>query len=224
MLSVALRFTHAHIYAELVSLEVCDFSPYREPGLLARIALTSPGYDGGRALRGFVVDAQGRLVAVHEEMLLPQSLRGRGFATRYNDFLIEWYKAESVHRIELETCFVGGYAWASAGWDFVRDDDRERCASRLRRQVVVTEDAATDSFSTARRLPPGAPRLLMVVRAERLDAQAQEAGHLLGGLNTSAHAISQTSRPFESDQSWVGLRTMFDSAWAGVKILWQSDY
>jgi hypothetical protein len=218
LLSTAVRFTHAGINSELSELKPYKFDIYSEPGILVEVLLTSPGHDSGRALRGFVIDLQDRIVAIHLDMEVPRSLRRRGFATNYNNHLIDWYKTESVHRVELETIFVGGYAWAAAGWDFAVDQDRDSALSR-RRQVVAAENEAAELFLSAAVSTKARLRRTIHNRARRLEGQAGDAGHLLGDRRASAQAISQAGRLFQLDDSWVGYRAMFDSMWTGVRLI-----
>jgi tRNA nucleotidyltransferase (CCA-adding enzyme) len=68
--------------------------------------------------RSFSRDENGKLVVKHDLMKLADDFQGEGWATAFNRHAEEQYRQMGVDRIELETAWVGGFAWARAGYLF----------------------------------------------------------------------------------------------------------
>lgn len=163
----------------------------------------------GSTVREFRRDPDGALVAYHEYLGLDdEEAHDQGFARAWNAHLEQWYRESGFDRIELTANIdIGGYAWASAGYQFELRSDAVKILRRLRAAV----DALGDS-----------PR-------ERRQAQAAEA--ILEAARTrefgqpgypTARQISQAGRlPDQSgkDAVWPGKAAMLGSDWHAVKYL-----
>ena len=62
------------------------------------------------------------MVALHLSVELADAVQGGGFGREFGRWLEDWYRASGVHRIELETAKVGGYAWHDYDWLLSRGD------------------------------------------------------------------------------------------------------
>lgn len=98
----------------------------------------------GEFQRSIHRDKNGDLYANHAVLEIQRSMQGSGFAEEFNQNLFDWYRRSGVKRVELTANIdVGGYAWATKGFDFVDeitaqeflDVARAKVATALRRKV-----------------------------------------------------------------------------------------
>lgn len=87
-----------------------------------RVDLTIRNKDGekvGNATRLFKIDSDGIPFVDHEYIRLKSTVRGSGFAKRWNLHNEELYRELGFKEIRLNANIaVGGYAWAKQGYDF----------------------------------------------------------------------------------------------------------
>ncbi|TDC42084.1 phage minor capsid protein [Micromonospora sp. KC213] len=182
----------------------------------------------GTVMRGFYRDEAGDLVAVHAYLQLDPSTRGKGFATEFNGRLETWYRSQGISRIEVHANIdVGGYTWASHGYDFADEESAESVLDRLRFIIDMVEDEVTDLREEAEQADDDEAARLGA-RADALDAQLVEAAAILDRADTapfgsdaypSAYEISQCGRSAATGNEWIGKRAMLGSDWQGVKWL-----
>ena len=194
----------------------------------------------GEIYRAFSRDADGKVYASHGKLRIEDSsLRGHGFARRFNGWLEDWYRDSGVDRIELQAVEVGGYAWARAGYNWSPEESfgPNAVLARLRVEArQANEDAGAlrrwlagdDSVDTQlilARHNAGDPRTL----ASWLETQYQSAQSILEQARTHPFGSSGYPTPFEVSQvgwrpglrgpnaTWVGKRALLGADWQGVK-------
>ncbi|MFC7480533.1 hypothetical protein ACFQX7_11420 [Luedemannella flava] len=95
----------------------------------------------------------GQLIADHVGFRVPDALQGRGFATRFNEYVEAWYVESGLRHIEIHASLsVGGYAWARAGFDWAPGSQHRADAvmSAVRREMAaLREDIASVNDLTA---------------------------------------------------------------------------
>jgi hypothetical protein len=179
--------------------------------------------------RAFYRDDDGDLVAVHAYLQLDRRARGKGFASEFNGSLERWYRSQGIARIEVHANIdVGGYTWASHGYDFADEDSAGDVLDRLRDAVEELRDQAAELMRQAR-AASGAEAAELRAEAAVLDAQLEEAADILdrsveepfgGDRYPSAWEISQCGRTATGGEgTWIGKYTMLGSDWQGVKWL-----
>ena len=85
----------------------------------------------------FVRNEDGSLRVVIDDLVLPRGLGGRGFATQWHDFLLDWALYSGLNRIETNADLtVGGYFWAKLGYRWASEDrdDVDEVFDHLRSQ------------------------------------------------------------------------------------------
>lgn len=177
------------------------------PGVQVRLAIRDAnGREIGRAYRDVYRDDNGDLVAVHELLEIDDpNQQGGGLASAFNAHLADWYRQQGVSRIELTANIdVGGYAWASHGYDFADEESANGVLDRLRTSL----HGATGPDADAGRA--------LLARAE-----SQPFGS--AGYPTPFE-ISQLGRPTGAagqgrGATWLGKDVMLGSAWEGTKWL-----
>jgi len=178
-------------------------SPGVQLGLVLRDA---DGNTIGRGIRNIYRDDDGNLVAVHELLEIEdENMRGGGLASALNAHLTEWYREQGVGRIELHANIdVGGYAWASHGYDFANEDSANSVMDRLRSSLDGVEGPQAD-----------AGRALL----------ARAGSEPFGSANyPTPFEISQLGRPEGAagqgrGAKWLGKDVMLGSSWEGTKWL-----
>jgi hypothetical protein len=170
-----------------------------DTGVTVRIRITdADGNQVGEAERAIYRDGDGNLAAVHELLDIDPEVRGQGFASAFNQHLTDWYRQQGVERIELTANIdVGGYAWASHGYDFADEDSAQRIANRLMEHV---DSAPPDVRQAAREL------------LARFDRPFGSDGF------PTPFEVSRLGRA-EGAKSWLGKTVLLNSSWEGVKWL-----
>jgi GNAT superfamily N-acetyltransferase len=225
---------YAGLTVEVQDVERYEFGMDDDlPGILVRGHIypgDEPDSDPvGIVMRGFYRDEAGDLVAVHAYLQLDRSTRGKGFATEFNGRLEDWYRSQGISRIEVHANIdVGGYAWASHGYDFADEESAEDVLERLRRAADEMTDEAIALREEAR-AASGEEALKLRERADVLSAQLEEARSILERADhnafgsdgfPSAWEISQCGRSAATaDGAWIGKTAMLGSDWQGVKWL-----
>ncbi|WP_018251866.1 phage minor capsid protein [Salinispora mooreana] len=172
-------------------------------GILVRAKIYADALDGtevGNVQRAFYRDDDGQLVAVHAFLQLGREQRGKGFASEFNAHLEGWYRSQGITRIEVHANIdIGGYTWASHGYDFADEESADEILHRLRREIRSTTDKT---------------------QIEQAEAILERAEYEAFGSDDypSAWEISQCGRSAD-DADWIGKRAMLGSDWEGVKWL-----
>jgi hypothetical protein len=79
----------------------------------------------------------GRLVARHELLQLERSYQGSGFQADFNGALISWYRRSGVAEVRVHADIdVGGYTWASTGYDFGAAREASRIFGQLYQRMA----------------------------------------------------------------------------------------
>lgn len=178
-------------------------SPGVQLGLVLRDA---DGNQIGRGIRNIYRDDNGNLVAVHELLEIDdENMRGGGLASALNAHLADWYREQGVGRIELTANIdVGGYAWASHGYDFADEGSANSVLDRLRSALDGAEGPEADAGRA------------LLARAE---------SEPFGSANyPTPYEISQLGRPEGAagqgrGAKWLGKDVMLGSTWEGTKWL-----
>jgi len=148
--------------------------------------------------------ATGDLVAQHSYLHLTRGTQGSGFAEEFNQNLFEWYRRSGIKRVELTANEdVGGYAWATKGFEF--------------------EDAAaaTEFLDRARPLLDAAlkrtPKGLTAAQVRELDAYIRdvEAGRAPARTLDIAR-FGRAPGQGGKDAIWAGKWLMLKNHWNGV--------
>ncbi|MEU8821811.1 phage minor capsid protein [Actinoplanes sp. NPDC048796] len=201
------------------------------PGLAVLGEIFRDGKAVGRFERAFYRDRDGDLVVVHALLYLHKDYRGRGFAGEFNGHLERWYRQQGIVRIEVHANIdVGGYTWASQGFEFEDTESADYIIDRVRFMVDVFNELVDDYRKAAGSATAANARALRE-RARKLEAQVAEAADILeradgsqfGDLDfPTSYEISQVGRSNDVDdekQPWLGKAAMLGSDWHGVKWL-----
>lgn len=174
-------------------------------------------HDGGVPVGRFerkMARERGKLVAHHEYLKLVPEAQGSGFAREFNDNLYEWYRRSGFDRVETYANIdVGGYTWATQGFDFATRDGALKWAR-----------GAANKLAQARTYPDLMPELTGLT-AEQITAEMARLEHLaerIGqGEQISAYEISQLGRLAGQgrDDLWVGKWALLWTSWDGAKPL-----
>lgn len=202
----AMNGTYAGLTAEVTGASRFYGGPDGEnPGVRATLVLRdADGNEVGRAERAVYRDDNGDLVAVHELLEIDDRNRGGGgLASAFNAHLTDWYREQGVSRIELTANIdVGGYAWASHGYDFADENSANGVMDRLRDTLGDADgpdaDAARALLARAESAPFGSPDY------------------------PTPFEISQLGRPEGAsgrDATWLGKQVMLGSSWEGTRWL-----
>jgi GNAT superfamily N-acetyltransferase len=181
--------------------------------------------------RSFYRDQDGDLVVVHALLALDRGYRGRGFASEFNSHLERWYRQQGISRIEVHANIdVGGYTWATQGFEFEDGESADDVLDRLRSMTSIFEERVGELREEAESATAQRSRELRA-QARKLEAQVSEAGTILERADYSrfgdpdyptSYEISQTGRSHDlgdQRQPWIGKAAMLGSDWHGVKWL-----
>lgn len=136
-------------------------------------------------------DVDGALFAEHDILDLNPSAQGHGFATAFNQDLERWYRQSGVQRIELQAAReTGGYAWASAGYDFRLGAVPAQIVDRLRQ--YASDPAVADVLS-------------------RIHRREHVSAHEISQLGRPDGA--------GYNDTWIGKTVMLGTNWWGVMFL-----
>jgi GNAT superfamily N-acetyltransferase len=155
------------------------------------------GQEAGRATRYITQNAAGELEVEHALFQLAPEVQGGGFSSRWLKEMEQRYKDAGIKRIYVNTDDVGGYAWAKAGFDFVRPSEAKSAAIRLELRTQgpdTTPEIRAQVADLKRRAKAGG------------DQQPTPMEFAMVGWTPGA-------------TDWVGKRTMLNSNWRGVKQL-----
>ncbi|MDI6101233.1 hypothetical protein QLQ12_21705 [Actinoplanes sp. NEAU-A12] len=161
----------------------------------------------------------------------PRYGRGKGFAGAFNGHLEKWYRQQGIVRIEVHANIdVGGYTWATQGFQFEDQESAVEILDRLRFVVSVFTDRIQSMRDAAQTAAADRARTLRD-QARKLEAQIAEAEDILDRADQSRFGdddyptsweISQCGRSHDigvSDRPWIGKASMLGSDWYGVKWL-----
>lgn len=165
----------------------------------------------------------------HSYLHLDPAHQGQGFAKAFNGFLYDWYRASGVKYVRVHANIdVGGYTWATQGFDFEDADSAEGILERLQDQADAVQETiwrTRDKTKTAR--PDDQALAEIKASLKRSQDQVDAARDILARADEhrfgtdhypSAFEISQCGR-HEGADDWIGRRVMLDSDWHGVRWL-----
>ncbi|XVU25799.1 phage minor capsid protein [Actinoplanes sp. CA-054009] len=201
------------------------------PGLAVLGQIFLDGKQVGRFERAFYRDRNGDLVVVHALLALIKEVRGRGFASEFNGHLERWYRQQGIVRIEVHANIdVGGYTWASQGFEFEDAESAEDILQRVRWAMEGLADRVKRLREEAESAGADRARVLRE-HARKLEAQVSEAADILERADESrfgdedfptSYEISQIGRTHDIGDDklpWLGKDAMLGSDWHGVKWL-----
>ncbi|WP_433793948.1 phage minor capsid protein [Actinoplanes sp. CA-252034] len=187
--------------------------------------------EAGVFARGFYRDRDGDLVAIHALLHLDNAYRGKGFAGAFNGHLEKWYRQQGIVRIEVHANIdVGGYTWATQGFQFEDEVSALDILDRLRFVISVFTDRVQAMRDEARTAVADRARTLRE-QANKFEAQMAEAEDILERADQARFGdddyptsweISQCGRSHDiavKDRPWIGKAAMLGSDWHGVKWL-----
>jgi GNAT superfamily N-acetyltransferase len=187
--------------------------------------------EAGIFARGFYRDRDGDLVAIHALLHLENEYRGKGFASAFNGHLVDWYRQQGIVRVEVHANIdVGGYTWATQGFQFEDQESAEDILARLRFVVSVFTDRIRAMRHEASTVTADRARTLRE-QASKFEAQMAEAEDILDRADESRFGdddyptsweISQCGRSHDigdKHRPWIGKAAMLGSDWHGVKWL-----
>jgi hypothetical protein len=172
--------------------------------------------------RFFARDAtSGKLVAHHSFLMLDSRFQGSGFAREFNQNLYDWYRRSGFDRVMTHADIdVGGYTWATQGFDF-RDQAAFDAWARSARDKIARIRVGQFGPPT-----PGGFAITGLTPAEtqaeldRFELLLDEATS--GRRQVSAYEFSQLGRrPGQGGKgdTWIGKVIMLGSDWFGAKPL-----
>jgi hypothetical protein len=168
----------------------------------------STGNEVGTFIRTISQDPDGKLVAHNDLLAIDKRVQGSGFARAFNHNLIEWYRRSGVDRIELNANIdVGGYAWASQGYDFASPRAFFSWAAEAKLKV---HKLYQQQESLAEEL--GVPVDKVGALLDQFRALLERAAE---GEPISAYEFSQAGRS-PGDSTWLGKLVMLGTSWDGV--------
>jgi hypothetical protein len=194
----------------------------------------------GEFVRLYQVDSSDNLYVQHDYLELDSSVRGGGFASRWNRQMEAFYRANGVDRIQLHADItVGGYAWAKQGYQFATDDDLGDVAERFRARLDTLDTLRQDleEYETARADllargdQAGADRLDRMYQddpspdAARAEIAAIERVLEYATPDDYEEGTAPTPLDFAmvgwvpGAETWPGKQQMVGSDWYGVKYL-----
>lgn len=196
--------THTNLYDEKSGIRT-QMDPYTAVALrddggieVSYRLLDESGKRVGQAHRAWLPSPDGKSVLVlHARFEIDkQSLRGGGFASRWNQHVENVYRGNGVSEIHLEANMdVGGYAWAKQGYDFHSFDDLRLLAERRARMRPHSDS----------------PEIVRLV--QRSTRHNWDAGTAPTPLEWAMAGWT------EGAQTWPGKTFLLGASWNGVKKL-----
>jgi GNAT superfamily N-acetyltransferase len=187
--------------------------------------------EAGIFARGFYRDRDGSMVAVHALLHLENEYRGKGFASAFNSRLVDWYRQQGIVRVEVHANIdVGGYTWATQGFEFEDEASASDILGRLRFVIDVFQDRIHAMRDEAQSASAERTRLLRE-QVKQLESQISDAEDILERAENSGFGgdeyptsweISQCGRSHDigvEGRPWIGKAAMLGSDWFGVKWL-----
>jgi hypothetical protein len=145
--------------------------------------------------------------AVHVRLQLNANAQSMGFAEHWNENLYQWYWRSRISRVTTVSWGVGGYVWATQGFDF---ESATEATGYLQNQALPKINTELRLF----REPAG------VTRADLLDLRTYVEDMLAGKIPARAPALAQFGRkPGQSGKTaiWAGKWLMLGSHWSGIR-------
>lgn len=205
-----------------------QINPSRNFVTVAGKILTSDGDKAGTFTR-ILMRGDNELSVEHSYLHLYAEYQGQGFAKAFNGFLYDWYRASGVKYVRVHANIdVGGYTWATQGFDFEDDGSAENILERLQRQAEAVQENIWDERGRINTARPDDHKLAEIEASlKRSQAQVDAARDILARADEhrfgtdhypSAFEISQCGR-YEGAEDWIGRRVMLNSDWHGVRWL-----
>lgn len=153
-------------------------------------------------------------IAYHDKFQIDPEVQGQGFAKAFNGNMFDWYRRSGIEYVDLGAGMdVGGYAWASQGFDFRTRDDLESFA--IEGEGMNTEFKKQPGF-------PGyiEPGTLFETNRELARQQkllSDAIARVEAGEWVSAYEFSQLGRkPGQGkDDWWIGKAILLNGGFSG---------
>jgi hypothetical protein len=204
-----------------LTVKVKDIEATAHGGLVIGGTIHTPGDDpdegSGMFERLFYRDEAGKLVASHEYLQLDRNVQGSGFAREFNNNLFDWYRRSGFDRVEVNANIdVGGYTWATQGFDFQDADALQAWFDRATDKLDFLGGGGTPAKGIS--LAQAFPDLSEEEIGQEVKALRDLFQEMENGRPTSAYEISQVGRRpgMGRHDMWIGKLIMLESHWMGV--------
>lgn len=170
------------------------------------VRITNPqGRLVGTSTRSINTDVGGETSVYHSYLQLDASTQGGGFATRYNGQAFEAYEAAGVTHVSVSANLdVGGYTWATQGFDFSSKQSMQHIAAIFRRR--------RDRYAA------GSPVQLEI---DLLLSRSTDSDWAMG-THPTPYEWSQVgarccARTTSGRRTWPGKSALLGTSWSGAK-------
>lgn len=193
--------------------EVEDFETMADDeGTISGSIMDANGLRSGSFVRSFGVDDRGQRYAYHEYLKINGDNQGSGFAEEFNRNLYDWYRRSGISYVNVHANIdVGGYTWATQGFEFESAREYQAFADGLRFRLSQWEAGGGRVDWSGRPLTPISDDDLATLRQYLDDIDE-------GKVTASAYDLSQLGRkPGQAgrDATWPGKWAMLGSSWHG---------
>jgi hypothetical protein len=151
-------------------------------------------------------EQDGSLTSEHALLKLSRNVQGSGFAEKFNNNLYDWYRRSGIAEVKVHADIdVGGYTWATQGFDFA--NARQAEGFIYRSITKMTQTRATGKI----------PKGLTAADLDRLEQYLVDLR--AGKIPASAPEIARFGRqPGQGGKTaiWPGKWLMLNSDWHGV--------
>jgi hypothetical protein len=180
----------------------------------------------GTFTRHIEPDENGVMVVHHDLLKLSEDAQGEGFASAFNRQAEIKYRRAGINRIELETAWVGGFAWARAGYSF-QDWPTAKRAVRRPTNELGGEARRTLGMLHDGPLPDGIVEDIVAldqgIGSDQLNSEASIAQfgieHAWTVVNETWVGPDEDVRVHKGEKLWVGKLALLGTGWSGYKRL-----
>lgn len=177
----------------------------------------SRGHNVGRFTRQIQKDpTTGDLTVYHAFLQINGTTQGNGFSNAFNGHLINWYRQSGVKQVTVHANIdVGGYTWASFGYDFATRSDARMMEGRFRDAL---RDLEAGSYHGRRIQGAGMDRDHQIAELKALMQRIDDYSFGQPGYPT-ARDFSQTGKwqgAGGRSDVWIGKALMLGMSWHGV--------
>lgn len=175
----------------------------------------SSGHQVGTFSRQYHQQPDGTITAYHAYLQISGSVQGNGFSNAFNGHLINWYRRSGVQSVSVHADIdVGGYTWASFGYDFSDSYEADAMIDRFRDALRNLEQGR---YRGRRLRGQGMQEDQQIAALRALLARTRSSRFGQPGYPT-AYEFSQAGRwEGASGRSdvWIGKALMLGTSWHG---------